>query len=191
MTYALIGLGNYGSEYEKTRHNIGFMVLDQLMRKYGIGSSTNKYHAEYQTGQIAGEKIHFLKPLTYMNRSGIAVSELVSFFKIPLENVIVFHDELDIEPFTIRMKQGGGAGGHNGLKSLDSHIGNNYHRVRIGIGRPQSKEEVTPWVLGNFKADDFPIIDHLAFSITEKMPLFFEKNPNEFKIKISKDYKKI
>lgn len=183
--FCIVGLGNIGKEYEKTRHNIGFMVADEIIRHYTSGKSVQKYHSIYHTGQIAGHKIHILKPLTFMNRSGIAVAELCSFFKIPPENVIVIHDDLDLAPFEIRLKQGGGAGGHNGLKSLDAHIGKNYHRIRIGIGRPADKELVTPWVLGDFSKQDMLSLPEFCDNIAQTLPLFFEKNPNDFKMKLS------
>ena len=186
--FCIIGLGNPGRDYENNRHNIGFMAVDEIVRRYGVGSEQKKYKSIYNEAKIGDHKIHILKPQTYMNRSGIAAAELCSFYKIKPENVIVLHDELDIAPFSIKMKQGGGAAGHNGLKSLDSHIGKNYHRVRIGIGHPGDKDLVHDWVLGNFKKTDASNIEYICDEIAIKLPLFFEENPNEFKIKISGNY---
>ncbi|MEM6603093.1 MAG: aminoacyl-tRNA hydrolase, partial [Pseudomonadota bacterium] len=170
--YCIIGLGNPGKEYENNRHNIGFMAVDEIIRRYSTDTASQKYHSIYHTATIEGHKIHLLKPLTYMNKSGVAAAALCSFYKIPPENVIILHDELDIPPFTIKVKQGGGAGGHNGLKSLDAHIGKNYHRIRIGIGHPGDKDLVTPWVLGDFKKADHPHIQNICDHIAEKIPLF-------------------
>ena len=186
--YVFVGLGNVGTQYQNNRHNIGFMVVDALIQKYGTGQISQKYHSEYAQGMMGGQKVHLIKPLTYMNKSGVAVSELCNFFKIPPENLVVFHDDLDLPPFEIRVKKGGGAGGHNGLKSIDAHFHKDYHRVRIGIGHPGHKDAVTSWVLGNFKSDDTDNINNICFEIVQKMPLFITENPNEFKIKISKQY---
>ena len=141
-----VGLGNPGREYAHTRHNAGFWALDMLASHYAAPPWQGKFASECTTVMMDGEKTLLLKPQTYMNRSGHAVQQAMAFYKIPLEDVTVFHDELDLAPGVVRTKTGGGAAGHNGLKSLDALVG--YRRVRIGIGHPGVRELVTPHVLG-------------------------------------------
>ena len=145
----LVGLGNPGAEYKANRHNIGFMVIDKLVDDLkAINITKSSFRGElYKTPHF-----YLLKPMTYMNLSGESVHAVKSYFK--LEDVIVFHDELDIPLGSIRIKHGGSAGGHNGLKSIDAHIGNDYDRVRLGIGRPEHKGDVTKHVLGNFSKEE-------------------------------------
>lgn len=153
--FLLIGLGNPGKEYEKTRHNIGFMVIDAIADKYSLSSPKVKFSAHVSEGEINGHKVITLKPKTYMNRSGISVVEAVKFYKIPLENIIVFHDDIDLELGRIKTKIGGGSGGHNGIKDIDAHIGKEYKRVRIGVGHPGHRDDVSDYVLANFaKAEE-------------------------------------
>ncbi|MGE3622307.1 MAG: aminoacyl-tRNA hydrolase [Bdellovibrionales bacterium] len=161
-SHLIVGLGNPGSEYENTRHNIGFMAVDAIAERYGLPPWKKKFKS-----LITGGDFLLQKPLTYMNLSGEAVGEAMRFHKLAPENVIVFHDDLDLLPGQVRIKQGGGAGGHNGLKSLDAHIGPDYWRIRIGIGHPGVKgDAVTNYVLGPFaKADGAwvePLLDNLA-----------------------------
>src|SRR5579859_1600867 len=162
----LVGLGNPGTAYSRNRHNIGFMAADEIVRRHGFSGWRSKFQGECAEGNIDGEKTVVLKPHTFMNLSGQAVGAAVHFHKIPSENVIVFYDELDLAPGKIRIKKGGGSGGHNGIKSLDSHIGQDYWRVRLGIGHPGDKNLVSPYVLGDFfKADQVwlePLLDGLA-----------------------------
>ena len=162
----LAGLGNPGPEYAKNRHNIGFMAVDALVRRHSFSPWRQKFSGEVCEGTIAGEKVIALKPLTYMNESGRSVAAAAQFYKIPVGDIVVFHDELDLAPAKMRMKLGGGHAGHNGLRSIQAHLGPDYRRVRLGIGHPGAKELVTGWVLGNFaKADaDWldPLIDALA-----------------------------
>ena len=152
----LVGLGNPGTEYQANRHNIGFMLIDQLvdeLKAVNITKSSFK-GALYKTPHFL-----LLKPFTYMNLSGESVQAVKSYFKI--EDVVVFHDELDIDLGSIRIKNGGSSGGHNGLKSLDAHIGVDYDRVRLGIGRPEFKSDVTKHVLGNFSKEEAPCVDQV------------------------------
>jgi PTH1 family peptidyl-tRNA hydrolase len=153
-TWAIVGLGNPGSQYALNRHNIGFMIADYIQDAYRAPPFKIKQNTAYTEVIIGPHKIYLIKPQTFMNLSGRGVSPLISFFKIPLENVIVFHDELDLEPGRARVKRGGSSGGHNGLKSLDSTIGQDYWRVRIGIGHPGHKDAVSDYVLSNFKNSD-------------------------------------
>lgn len=161
----LVGLGNPGNQYEGNRHNIGFMALDAIAREHGIGQFRSKHAGLLSEGNISGEKVLLLKPQTFMNRSGDSVQQAAKFFKIEPADIIVFYDELDLAPGKVRVKVGGGNGGHNGLRSIDPQIGLDYKRVRLGIGHP-GKEFVTPHVLGDFaKADHAwlaPLLDGIG-----------------------------
>lgn len=162
----LIGLGNPGAEYARNRHNIGFMAVDAIVRRHGFSPWRTRFQGQCAEGVIGGEKVLALKPETFMNLSGQSAAAALRFFKLTPGDVIVFHDDLDLAPGAVRIKTGGGTGGHNGLKSLDAHIGKDYRRVRIGIGHPGDKNLVTPYVLGNFaKAEQdwlYPLLDAMA-----------------------------
>ncbi|MBV8060762.1 MAG: aminoacyl-tRNA hydrolase [Alphaproteobacteria bacterium] len=167
FTHLIVGLGNPGPEYANTRHNIGFMVLDELAARYRVMGWKRQFKA--QTAAVVTPPLMLMKPETYMNLSGEAVGEALRFHKLSPDQVIVFHDELDLPPGQVRVKQGGGAAGHNGLKSLDAHIGKDYWRVRIGIGHPGVKGDgVSNYVLSSFaKADQAwqgPLVDALVTS---------------------------
>ena len=178
--WLITGLGNPGREYQNNRHNIGFMALDALAEKFGSGGQKNAFQSIVQPGSISGEQVILQKPQTYMNLSGEAVGATARFFKIPVEKLIVLHDELEIAPSTIRIKQGGGHAGHNGLKSIDQHFGNNYWRVRLGIGHPGDKNLVTPHVLGNFTAAELNWLNPLIESLVKNFTLVLEGKMNEF-----------
>lgn len=162
----VVGLGNPGSGYARNRHNIGFMAADVIVRRHSFGPWRTKFQAEMAEGVIGGEKVVALKPQTYMNLSGQSVQAAARFLKIPVDDVIVIHDELDIAPGRLKVKRGGGAGGHNGLKSIDAHLGQNYRRVRLGIGHPGDRDLVSGYVLHDFaKADEawlVPLLDAVA-----------------------------
>ena len=162
----VVGLGNPGSDYARNRHNIGFMAADVLVRRHSFGPWRTKFQGEIAEGMIGGDKVLILKPMTYMNLSGQSVSAAARFLKIPVDDVVVIHDELDIAPGRLKVKRGGGAGGHNGLKSIDSHLGQTYRRVRMGIGHPGDRDLVSGYVLHDFaKADEawlVPELDALA-----------------------------
>ena len=134
--WIFVGLGNPGKEYAGHRHNVGFMAVDQIVRRHNLPPYKKRFNAYVSEGMIEGEKILIVRPQTYMNHSGQAVSEAARFYKVPTENVVVFYDELDLDPSKVRVKIGGGSGGHNGIRSIDAHIGNGFKRVRIGIGHP-------------------------------------------------------
>nr|WP_321456177.1 aminoacyl-tRNA hydrolase [uncultured Cohaesibacter sp.] len=165
--YLLVGLGNPGPQYAGNRHNVGFMAIDEIARQHNFGPWRRKFQGEVSEGQIGRNKVLLLKPATYMNESGRSISEACRFYKIAPADVYVFHDELDLNPGKVKAKLGGGVAGHNGLRSTGAHIGNEFHRVRIGIGHP-GRERVTQWVLGDFaKADKEwlePILDALAYT---------------------------
>ncbi|MEO0622094.1 MAG: aminoacyl-tRNA hydrolase [Pseudomonadota bacterium] len=165
----LVGLGNPGAKYAGTRHNIGFMALDAIASEQGFGPWRSKFQAEIAEGRIAGEKILLVKPQTFMNESGRAVGEAARFHKVPPTDVIVFHDELDLAPGKIRVKEGGGHAGHNGLRSIHAHIGADYHRVRMGIGHPGDKSRVSGYVLHDFAVADriwlTPVLEAIARAV--------------------------
>lgn len=168
----LVGLGNPGAEYARHRHNVGFMAADAIADANGFGPARAKFQGELREGFLQGPsgrtKAIILKPLTHMNESGRAVGEAMRFFKAEPADVVVFYDELDLAPGKLKVKTGGGAAGHNGIRSIDAHIGNDFRRVRIGIGHPGDKSRVTGHVLGNFsKADHdwlIPMLDAIAAS---------------------------
>lgn len=158
-----VGLGNPGTQYALHRHNVGFMAADALAEVHGFGAEQKKFSGWLREGRIGGCKILLLKPATFMNESGRAVGEALRFYKLGPEALTVFHDELDLAPFKIKVKQGGGTAGHNGLRSIDQHIGPEFRRVRLGIGHPGHKERVHGYVLGNYaKAELDPLADMLG-----------------------------
>lgn len=158
-----VGLGNPGPQYALNRHNVGFMLADVLADIHQFGPVQKKFLGWMQEGRIGGTKILLLKPATYMNESGRAVGEALRFYKLGTDALTVFHDELDLAPFKVKVKQGGGTAGHNGLRSIDQHLGAEFRRVRLGIGHPGHKDRVTGWVLGNYaKAEMDPLADMLG-----------------------------
>ena len=157
------GLGNPGPQYAMHRHNVGFMACDTLAEMRGFGAVQKKFSGWVQEGRIGGDKILLLKPATFMNKSGQAIGEAMRFYKLEPDAVTVFYDELDLDPFRIKVKRGGGAAGHNGIRSTIQHIGEHFRRVRIGIGHPGHKDRVTGHVLGNFaKAEQDDLVRMLG-----------------------------
>ena len=150
----LVGLGNPGPRYAGHRHNVGFMAVDEIVRRRVFSPWRRASTARWRKAISAASARIALKPMTFMNESSKAVGEAVRFLKIPLDRVVVFHDELDLAPGRVRMKKGGGAGGHNGLRDIDAHVGKDYRRVRIGIGHPGHKDLVLHWVLRDFEPDE-------------------------------------
>jgi len=158
-----VGLGNPGPQYALNRHNVGFMAADAIAEIHGFGPVQKKFLGWLQEGRIGGDKILLLKPATFMNESGRAVGEALRFYKLDTGALTVFHDELDLAPFKVKVKQGGGHAGHNGLRSIDQHLGSEFRRVRLGIGHPGHKDRVTGYVLGNYaKAEMDPLADMLG-----------------------------
>lgn len=176
----LVGLGNPGSEYEGTRHNIGFLIVDAIRSEYGFSKPVKKFGADYSDGVIAGVKIHSIKPLKFMNNSGAAVSEAAGFYKSPLSEVVVIHDDLDIALGRVKIKTGGGDGGHNGLKSIDSHLGKDYQRIRVGIGHPGDKDMVSGYVLSNFAKTEKKKVKNIIEILAEKFAVFAEEGREKF-----------
>lgn len=160
-----VGLGNPGGKYERNRHNIGFMAMDQIAGDHGFGPWRSKFQGVISEGTLGGEKVMLLKPETFMNLSGNSVGEAMRFFKLSPEDVTVFHDELDLAPGKVRVKMGGGHAGHNGLRSLHANIGENYQRVRLGIGHPGHKDAVAGYVLRDFPKADAEWLDDLLRGI--------------------------
>ncbi|WP_226700873.1 aminoacyl-tRNA hydrolase [Qipengyuania gaetbuli] len=157
------GLGNPGPQYAMHRHNVGFMACDVIADMHGFGPVQKKFSGWVQEGRIGSDKVLLLKPATFMNESGRAVGEALRFYKLGVEDLTVFHDELDLAPFKIKVRRGGGLAGHNGLRSINQHLGPEFRRVRIGIGHPGSKERVTGHVLGNYaKAEMDDLADMLG-----------------------------
>ena len=158
-----VGLGTPGPQYAMHRHNVGFMAVDVIAEMHGFGPVQKKFQGWLQEGRIGPEKVLLLKPATYMNESGRSVGEALRFYKLDIEALTVFHDELDLAPFKVKVKTGGGTAGHNGLRSIDQHLGPDFRRVRIGIGHPGHKDRVTGHVLGNYaKAEIDDLTDMLA-----------------------------
>jgi len=170
----LVGLGNIGKEYELTRHNLGFLLLDQIITDYSLQSDGVKNKSEIFTGMINSEKVIAIKPQTFMNLSGQAVSPIVNFYKIELDDILVLHDEIDIDLGDIRSKQGGGNAGHNGLKSIDSCIGKDYKRLRLGVGRPEdARFEVSDYVLGKFTKEERVVVDEVVAEYSKRISEFW------------------
>lgn len=178
--FLFVGLGNIGKEYENTRHNCGFICVDEIIKKYNISNYQNKFKADVFSGKLFNNDLIIAKPKTFMNNSGISVSLIKQFYKIPIENIFVFHDDLDLDFCKIKYKIGGGAGGHNGLKSLDERIGKNYHRIRIGIGRPEDKDSVSSYVLKKFNNEDLKQLDNVMNIIVNNVDSLFGEKKDLF-----------
>ncbi|HSO48828.1 MAG TPA: aminoacyl-tRNA hydrolase [Rhizobiaceae bacterium] len=179
------GLGNPGASYAGNRHNIGFMAADAIARRHSFSPWRNKFKSLIGEGEIAGEKVLVLKPQTFMNVSGEAVGEALRFHKLQPSDLIVFYDELDLPPGKLRVKTGGGAGGHNGIRSIDSHCGNAYRRVRLGIGHPGHKDLVQRHVLGDFAKADAQWLDPLMDAVAEHFPLLVKGDDATFMNKVA------
>lgn len=180
----LVGLGNPGGQYEANRHNIGFMAIDAIARAHAIAPFRAKHQGLLAEGQIAGEKVLLLKPQTFMNRSGDSVQKLAQFHKLDPADIIVFYDELDLAPGKVRVKVGGGNGGHNGLRSIDPQIGLDYKRVRLGIGHP-GKEFVTRHVLSDFAKADRDWLDPLLDALAKNVDLLLKGDDAGFMNKLA------
>ena len=167
----LVGLGNPGPGHARNRHNLGFMAVDALVRRHSFGKFRKRFHGHLAEGMLGSQRSLALKPATYMNLSGLAVSAAVRFYKLALGEVVVFHDEIDLRPGKVRVKRGGSAAGHNGLRSLDSHLGPGYRRVRLGVGHPGDKEQVLNHLLKDFAAADIAWLEPLLDAVVEAAPL--------------------
>ncbi|NSY43676.1 aminoacyl-tRNA hydrolase [Agrobacterium tumefaciens] len=181
----IAGLGNPGAQYAGNRHNIGFMAVDALQRLPSFSPWARKFKAEISEGEIGGEKVLLMKPLTYMNLSGESVGEAMRFFKLAPADIIVIHDELDLLAGRARIKTGGGHGGHNGLKSIDAHCGKEYRRLRLGIGHPGDKERVHGHVLGDFAKTDRVWLDPLLDAIADNAAMLVKSEDSQLMNKLA------
>ncbi|MBI4183367.1 MAG: aminoacyl-tRNA hydrolase [Proteobacteria bacterium] len=180
-----VGLGNPGPEHAGNRHNVGFMAADEIVRRHSFGPWRSRFHGRLSEGSLAGEKVLVLKPQTYMNESGRAVGEAVRFHRLAPSQVVVFHDELDLVAGKVRVKLGGGTAGHNGLRSLDAHIGPDFKRVRIGIGHPGDKRRVVDYVLRDFPKSARDWLAPLLEAIAEAAPLLARGDDAAFMSKVA------
>ena len=175
-----VGLGNPTPDSENNRHNVGFKIIDTINKKFSLSKQKPKFKGLLTTGNIGDKKVYAIKPLTFMNNSGVCIRELIEYFKIDAEDVIVFHDDLDIEFGKIKAKFGGSSAGHNGIASIDKFIGKDYSRVRIGIGKPKNGIEVADYVLQNFDEDESIGIEKISKDITESISILVEKKLDLF-----------
>lgn len=179
-----VGLGNPGRQYAGNRHNIGFMAIEAIARAHGFPQARAKYQALTTEGSIGGERVILMQPQTYMNESGRAVGEAARFHKIALKDIVVFHDELDLPPAKLRVKTGGGNAGHNGLRSITAHLGNEYRRVRLGIGHPGDKALVHSFVLNDFGRGEMDWVNALCDAIARDAPLLAKGEDANFQNRI-------
>ena len=175
-----VGLGNPAPNSENNRHNVGFKIIDRINKEFGLSKQKPKFKGLLTTGNINDKKVYAIKPLTFMNNSGICIRELLEYFKIDAENVIVFHDDLDVEFGKIKAKFGGSNAGHNGVASIDKFIGKDYSRIRIGIGKPQNKIEVADYVLQNFNEDEVIEIEKITKNIIDSISILLDKKLDLF-----------
>ena len=179
-----VGLGNPGAKYAHNRHNVGFIVVDEIARRHGFAPWRRRFQGETAEGTLERERVVLLKPATFMNDSGRAVQEAANFFKLAAAEITVFQDELELPPGKVRVKIGGGIAGHNGLRSITSHIGNDYRRVRIGIGHPGIKELVHGYVLSDFAKSDRPWVETLCEAVADNAGLLTTDRESTFQNKV-------
>ena len=175
-----VGLGNPSPDNENNRHNIGFKIIDAINQKFSLSKQKPKFKGLLTTGNIGNKKVYAIKPLTFMNNSGICIRELIEYFKIDPENVIVFHDDLDVDFGKIKTKFGGSSAGHNGVESIDKFIGKDYSRVRIGIGKPEKRIEVSDFVLTNFSEEEKIELQKVIKNIIDSIPVLIDKKLDLF-----------
>ena len=181
----LVGLGNPNPNNINNRHNVGFFVIDQINKKFKLSKQKPKFKGLLTTGEIGEQKVYAIKPLTFMNSSGICVKELIEYFKINVKDVFVFHDDMDIDLGKVKVKFGGNSAGHNGIDSIDKNIGKNYSRVRIGIGRPIKNSEGADHVLENFSIDEKDGVEEVTKNIIESLSILINKDLDLFSSKIN------
>jgi PTH1 family peptidyl-tRNA hydrolase len=185
----IAGLGNPGARYARNRHNVGFMAVDAIARWHGSLAFRRRFKGEFREVSIGGERVLLLKPQTFMNASGESVGEAARFFKILPSETVVIHDEIDLRPGKLRVKRGGGSAGHNGLRSIDASLGQDYWRVRIGVGHPGVKELVQPYVLQNFSAEELENwVEPLLDAIAETIPLLVSGAPDAFMSEVARRF---
>ena len=181
----LVGLGNPNPNNTNNRHNVGFFVIDQINKKFKLSKQKPKFKGLLTTGDIGEQKVYAIKPLTFMNSSGVCVKELIEYFKINVKDVFVFHDDMDIDLGKVKVKFGGNSAGHNGIDSIDKNIGKNYSRVRIGIGRPIKNSEGADHVLENFSIDEKDGVEEVTKNIIESLSILINKDLDLFSSKIN------
>jgi peptidyl-tRNA hydrolase, PTH1 family len=179
-----VGLGNPGTRYAGNRHNVGFMAVDAIARRHGFGPWRRRFQGQTAEGSLGAERVLLLKPSTFMNESGRSVAEAAHFYKIAVHDIVVFHDEIDLPPAKLRVKSGGGTAGHNGLGSISAHLGNDYRRVRIGVGHPGIKEMVQMHVLHDFDASERDWVEALCDAVAENAPLLAADKDANFQNKV-------
>ena len=175
-----VGLGNPTPDSENNRHNVGFKIIDSINKKFSLSKQKPKFKGLLTTGKVGEEKVYAIKPLTFMNNSGICIREVIEYFKIDAEDVMVFHDDLDVDFGKIKAKFGGSSAGHNGIESIDKFIGKDYSRIRIGIGKPTENIEVGDYVLQNFNEDEMIGIEKISNNITESLSILVNKKLDLF-----------
>jgi peptidyl-tRNA hydrolase, PTH1 family len=180
----LVGLGNPGSKYKGNRHNIGFMAVDEIVRRHGFSPWRKRFHAETAEGVVGGEKVLVMKPQTFMNESGLAVGEAMRFYSLDGDRLYVFHDEIDLAESKIRVKAGGGHAGNNGVRSIVQHVGPHFMRVRLGVGHPGDKDMVHPHVLSDFSKDEMKWVKPMIDGIAEALPLLVKGDDASFANKV-------
>ncbi len=179
-----VGLGNPGQRYVGNRHNIGFMAVQAIARRHNISPWRRRFQGVAVEGNIANERVLLLLPGTFMNESGRAVAEAANFYKLEPGNVVVFHDEVELPPGKVRLKLGGGNAGHNGLRSISDHIGNDYHRVRFGVGHPGDKNLMEQYVLQDFAKNEWPWVEVLCDIVADNVALLIEGKDSTFQNKV-------
>jgi len=180
----LVGLGNPGAKFSGNRHNVGFMAVQEVAKRHGIGPWRRRFQGVACEGPLDGERALLLLPGTFMNESGRAVAEAAHFYKIPLSGITVFHDEIDLKPAKVRVKVGGGFAGHNGLRSISEHVGNDYRRVRIGVGHPGDKDLVQHYVLSDFAKSERPWVEALIVILADNADLLVKGEDASFQNKV-------
>tara|TARA_S200000501_G_C20439683_1_gene575984 strand:+ start:84 stop:644 length:561 start_codon:yes stop_codon:yes gene_type:complete len=183
--YLIAGLGNKGKKYNNTRHNVGFLIIDKLISQYSLEKYKDNFDSEVYKGMILKKKVIAIKPMTFVNNSGKAVKKIVSFYKIPLKKVFVFHDDMDLNLSKIKVKLGGSSAGHNGIKSIDMNIGKKYFRLRVGIGKPIEKLPITDYVLEEFNSNEYKTINRKVDCVVENINYLLNYEIDNFLNKLS------
>tara|TARA_B100000029_G_scaffold376621_1_gene371213 strand:- start:99 stop:659 length:561 start_codon:yes stop_codon:yes gene_type:complete len=181
----LVGLGNPNPNNKDNRHNVGFFVIDAINQKFKLSKQKPKFKGLLTTGTIEQQKVYAIKPLTFMNSSGVCIKELTEYFKIDANNVFVFHDDMDIDVGKVKVKFGGSSAGHNGIESIDKNIGKNYSRIRIGVGRPNNNSNAADYVLDNFSNDEKQSVDEVTDNIIKSLSILIKKDLDLFSSKIN------
>ena len=182
-----VGLGNPNPNNKNNRHNVGFHVIDAMNQKFRLSKQKPKFKGLLTTGTIEEQKVYAIKPLTFMNSSGVCIKELAEYFKIEVKNIFVFHDDMDIDVGKVKVKFGGSSAGHNGIESIDKNIGKNYSRIRIGVGRPKDNSTGAEHVLDNFSTEEQQSMEDVTKNITESLSVLIKKDLDLFSSKINQN----